>query len=418
MNRLVIIGNGFDLAHGLPTSYKHFIDDYWTNVKDNKHNDDFISFQISYDVEFKNSIGLHDIAKSFNQVDEKVKFSEAEIYTEYGNNLRTGQYPRRHILIYKNSFFKVINQKNIQNWVDIENEYYRQLKKVINSKCLDVSKSEEFWENEQRVEIQKLNREFEEIKRIFEEYLCEKVIKKYEIDFSILKNKDWIDFYNYLKPISVFNNEQNVLKEFLIKEDNSDIKNLFLREKREEVVNKIYFLNFNYTPILNTYCKKLNEDDRIECDINFIHGELENNNENKINFGFGDEMDDDYKAIENINDNEYLKYFKSFQYLQNSNYSNLLSYMDSDKFQVVVMGHSCGLSDRTLLNTIFEHNYCRSIKVYYYQWIDEKTRETKDNYTEIIQNISRHFNKKKLMREKIVNKTLCKPLPQIQLPKK
>jgi hypothetical protein len=30
----------------------------------------------------------------------------------------------------------------------------------------------------------------------------------------------------------------------------------------------------------------------------------------------------------------------------------------------------------------------------------------KDNYTEIIQNISRHFNKKKLMREKIVNKTL------------
>ena len=45
-------------------------------------------------------------------------------------------------------------------------------------------------------------------------------------------------------------------------------------------------------------------------------------------------------------------------------------------------------------------------------------KEIKDNYTEIIQNISRHFNKKKLMREKIVNKTLCKPLPQIQLPKK
>ena len=25
MNRLVLIGNGFDLAHGLNTSYKHFI---------------------------------------------------------------------------------------------------------------------------------------------------------------------------------------------------------------------------------------------------------------------------------------------------------------------------------------------------------------------------------------------------------
>lgn len=29
MNRIILIGNGFDLAHGLPTSYKSFIDYYW-----------------------------------------------------------------------------------------------------------------------------------------------------------------------------------------------------------------------------------------------------------------------------------------------------------------------------------------------------------------------------------------------------
>ena len=29
MNRLVLIGNGFDLAHGLKTSYADFIDWYW-----------------------------------------------------------------------------------------------------------------------------------------------------------------------------------------------------------------------------------------------------------------------------------------------------------------------------------------------------------------------------------------------------
>ncbi|NAS10892.1 AbiH family protein [Poritiphilus flavus] len=28
MNKLVIVGNGFDLAHGLATSYGHFINDY------------------------------------------------------------------------------------------------------------------------------------------------------------------------------------------------------------------------------------------------------------------------------------------------------------------------------------------------------------------------------------------------------
>ena len=31
MNRLVLIGNGFDLAHGLKTSYKDFINWYWEN---------------------------------------------------------------------------------------------------------------------------------------------------------------------------------------------------------------------------------------------------------------------------------------------------------------------------------------------------------------------------------------------------
>lgn len=29
MNRLILIGNGFDLAHGLKTRYEHFIDWYW-----------------------------------------------------------------------------------------------------------------------------------------------------------------------------------------------------------------------------------------------------------------------------------------------------------------------------------------------------------------------------------------------------
>ena len=29
MNRIILIGNGFDLAHGLDTKYTDFIDDFW-----------------------------------------------------------------------------------------------------------------------------------------------------------------------------------------------------------------------------------------------------------------------------------------------------------------------------------------------------------------------------------------------------
>jgi transcriptional regulator len=59
---------------------------------------------------------------------------------------------------------------------------------------------------------------------------------------------------------------------------------------------------------------------------------------------------------------------------------------------------------QNVIKYFFEHNNCRSIKVFYYE--TKMIMVIKDNYTEIIQNISRHFNKKKLMREKIVNKTL------------
>ena len=71
------------------------------------------------------------------------------------------------------------------------------------------------------------------------------------------------------------------------------------------------------------------------------------------------------------------------------------------------MGHSCGLSDRVMLNTIFEHENCRSIKIFYH-----KKKDGTDNYSDIVQNISRHFKEKSLMRRKIVNKSLSIPLPQ------
>jgi len=69
------------------------------------------------------------------------------------------------------------------------------------------------------------------------------------------------------------------------------------------------------------------------------------------------------------------------------------------------MGHSCGNSDRTLLNTLFEHKNCVSIKVFYHQ-----INENDDNYSDVIRNISRNFNDKKMMREKVVNKRYCSPL--------
>ena len=124
-------------------------------------------------------------------------------------------------------------------------------------------------------------------------------------------------------------------------------------------------------------------------------------------FGYGDELDSDFKKLQNMNDNECMRHIKSIRYLESDNYRKMLEFIESDTFQVVIMGHSCGLSDRTLLNTLFEHDNCVSIMPYYHD-----KGEGKDDYLDKVQNISRNFTNPQLMRDRVVNKTYCSPLPQ------
>ena len=74
-----------------------------------------------------------------------------------------------------------------------------------------------------------------------------------------------------------------------------------------------------------------------------------------------------------------------------------------------IMGHSCGNSDRTLINTLFEHDNCLSIKVFYRQYEDGT-----DNYIDMIKNISRNFNNKPNMRDIVVNRESCSPLVPVK----
>jgi hypothetical protein len=118
-------------------------------------------------------------------------------------------------------------------------------------------------------------------------------------------------------------------------------------------------------------------------------------------------MDENYNKIADLNDNEYLQNIKSIRYLETDNYRRLLTFIDSAPYQIYIMGHSCGNSDRTLLNTLFEYENCISIKPFYY-----KKPDGSDDYIDIVQNISRNFKNPTLMRDRVVNKTYCEPLPQ------
>lgn len=93
--------------------------------------------------------------------------------------------------------------------------------------------------------------------------------------------------------------------------------------------------------------------------------------------------------------------------MQTKNYNQLTRFIESNDFQVHIYGHSCGLSDRTLLNQIFEHNQCKSIKIFYHK-IDDDTND----FTDKTYDISRHFKDKIMLRKKLISLELSIEMPQ------
>jgi len=391
LNRLIIIGNGFDLAHGLKTKYSDYLEDYWKNYTSESI---FIKMLINISPEKLRSLKcLEDflilLKEIVNPIEKSGHFYKRKLEFNTSEN----------ILEITNDFFHWINNiSSDANWVDIEREYFKYLKQLLRKEfkfnesiSVDAIQQLDSLEKDQLKLVSKLNKEIAELSNDFEEYLVKNVkpfienTKNSEME-KIFSNTFGMEFPKFYREFPK--------KEFHEIRTTIDQKDEF---------GKTLVLNFNYTTTASLYCSTPN------FEIINIHGQIEDS-KNPINIGFGDENDEFYSRIENANQNEYLRYMKSFIYSNNANYKNLFDFIDSSIFQTYILGHSCGLSDRTLLNTIFEHQNCKSIKVFYHKWKSSGVEQ--DNYLEIVKNISRHFNKKAMMREKIVNKEYCDELPQ------
>jgi len=315
-------------------------------------------------------------------------------------------------MYYDNAFLeKITAMYENKEWGGIEEDYYAELKKCIK----ETSK------------VDKLNRDFDKIKQALEQYLQDKCNDKNLLNkglkeriYSNFEKKDFTEkginalvedvYQDYLFNCSwrgeptltdqwKRKDEQDYLMAYPNERDYFDheIKNdkMLLRP-----LKNILFLNFNYTKTESEY----NGCEDIKTETIHIHGEL-NNPKNPIIFGYGDEIGKDYLEIENLNDNRFFENVKSIKYLETDNYRELLRFINSDNYQVFIMGHSCGISDRTLLSTLFEHDNCVSIKVFYH-----KKEDGTDNFSDVVRNISRNFSNKAVMREKVVNKKDSNPL--------
>ncbi|WP_288244468.1 AbiH family protein, partial [uncultured Chryseobacterium sp.] len=144
MNRILLIGNGFDLANGMKTSYTDFLNDYWKNS--------FLKYQMKKE-SFKPYESDNFIISSTNYFLDK----DCENYHDVKEYLAiTGCN-----FIIKNRFLQLISEKlQLKNWVDIEQEFYSNLLSSLNSK-----------NNDRDSLINTLDSNLSNIKNYLEEYL-------------------------------------------------------------------------------------------------------------------------------------------------------------------------------------------------------------------------------------------------------
>lgn len=411
MNRIILIGNGFDKAHNLPTRYDEFIHWYWMEWGKRLR-----ASPESVEIDRLCSFRLCNIHDDWSHALPNHRQTATLVSPCDGYKIVEIVRKNRELcdFSFRSPFFQRICDK-VENkkWVDIEDVFYSFLKSSNNPKNINddleflKGKLIEYLQSLQETDINPIIRN-QILAPISQKDIAIGSMDKWkEMMLNRLEygKNDWEHLLaGYYTNIGEFRAVESTIEHFKHEIENGVRSNDFDDEYIEKICpayklpDKIMLLNFNYTNTADLYLPQIDK-----FSVNHIHGSL--SNPQSVIFGYGDEHDDEYQPLMKKNDNEYLRHIKSFRYLESSNYREMLGFIELGPYQVCIMGHSCGISDRTLLSTLFEHPNCVSIKPYYY-----KDKDGKDNYFDLICNIARNISDPSLMRDRVVRKEHCQPL--------
>lgn len=365
-NKIIILGNGFDISHGLKTTFENFMINYLTKLINQ-----FVNSEIKRDQDLMN---YYDLESPFMKL-QSVKWRDGDptknnvivsemILKNSFNHLRDFDNFFKNTTIffrYTPSIFlqSLIKFDKENGWLDFELCYYDLL--------IDLTKKNDI------VGVRGLNKQMFEIKKELIHYLGH-------------INRD-IDLLHKMNSQNFFDFKEEYYSSF-------DIEDL---DENQNVL----FLNFNYTNTLRIY----NFSRIINISFINIHGELKDNIEDVI-LGYGNEDHIEYQLLERKNNIEYLKNIKSIYYLRKPYYNRLKSFLDSGDYEVKIIGHSCSLSDKVLLNQIFENKSCKKIELHHF------TKKEVNSFFNDSINLSKNFNHKLNLRNIVKNFNKYLIIPQ------
>lgn len=429
--KIVIIGNGFDLRHFLPTKYNHLI----TILREIET----LDFNIISKVSFENLFG-----KLFKEKDKEFYEKINEFYetSEIIFNIQELKSIQDRIKI--NNWFqylKSVEDNKIETWIDFETEIIRVL--FVISNYFELFNDERFDKINEQVEFKHKihyivykNSDRSFFKNKFQKNILGffNLISINNSDYSLLNNdyivvidneiqyfreKDFFDeIYKSLeKFVGIFNdyieNVVNVFYEYF-KEDKKEnfiaLKNDFLFDK----VSRIY--SFNYT---NTFTKlysfkdsqkeklrKISKNIDLENHIifngiDFLHGKSIkswDNNLEKLEIVLG--VNDIDPLLKNHKLFQFTKYFQKLH--KNTDYlfldekiQNIEGGLIYDEFEFYFWGHSLDVSDKEYIEDIFKivKDTRSRIKIFYHS-ISGKADQLKNLLNIIDKNIIESMMKK------------------------
>lgn len=342
---ILILGNGFDLAHGLKTTYMDFL-----NYCVEKNNKRFIGM-INYGTTFIDNIWL------------------------------------RHFITTCNNYGK--------NWIDLEEEIYRvilSLNKTI--KNLSGGDVEVVFPLTFSIQKDILNFDFNQII----DYLktCNNRIETDEKKYTTIETNDFSHLYFYIDNYQGFINFiydqlrafielfEKYLEEIVISGIGCKPKYQLslLQESKPNIMKFLYVLNFNYTDTLTRLYEQTMDSRQKKSIRNFyVHGKINSNNM-ILGTQFYNNKNIDISPEFNV----FRKHNQRHKYNTIEEYQNLLHLIkspnDNTRRVFHVVGHSLDKSDAVILKHIFLAHQDSIINIYYH---NEETQEKLiNNITEII----------------------------------
>lgn len=314
---VLIIGNGFDLAHKLPTKYCDFL--YFCDIVKNSQINWFSGKPVikTCDINDKDKYILIQLCKNINV--EKTD----ELYTCINENFWIEYFQNKKFLIGEDWInfeeeIKFVTESLYNDYINLKSEFFTvdDISNQLIRKCIKTC--ENFYSF-----------------HIFRE-LFEKLLEDHKRLITLLE----IYMDGYINTI--------------------DIETIpYVKNKK---INKL--LTFNYTTVYT-------ENYDVNVDYCYVHGKANicnNSKERKMVLGYDDHYFSDSKVVKELIPFE--KYYQRIVNNTDHNYFEWLKEMENEKEnRIYIYGHSLGTSDGDILEKFFLMKRTR-IFIYYYSEFD------------------------------------------------